>query len=175
MTTNSVLADDFKTALRGVASSVTIFSTRVGGVRYGMVATAVMSVSMAPASLVIAVNKSASINERIADRGYFAVNVLSERDRQLSVDFANAKGEARFHHGIWHDRSIGQGEELPYLVTAQAAIFCQTSHVYSHGTHILYVGEVVEVIKSANVSPLMYCNGQYGAFTDQLDLERIAS
>lgn len=175
MTTNSVLADDFKSALRGVASSVTIFSTRVDGVRYGMVATAVMSVSMAPASLVIAVNKSASINERISDRGYFTVNVLSERDRQLSVDFANAKGEARFEYGVWHDHSIGNGEDLPYLATAQASIFCKTSHVYSHGTHILYVGEVVEVMKSANMSPLVYCKGQYGSFTNQFDLEKIAS
>ena len=168
MIPETALAAEFKAALRGVASSVTIFTTSIRGARHGMVATAVMSVSMDPASLIIAVNKSASIHDPITDRGLFCVNVLSEWDASISNGFAKAKGEDRFAFGAWSQRDAGNDESsLPYLVTAQASIFCRTREVYTtHGTHSLFVGDVIDVIRSEEISPLTYCNGQYGSFTE---------
>lgn len=161
------LADEFKTALRGMASSVTLITTGLGGARYGMVATAVMSVSMEPPSLVIAVNKSASIHDCISERGYFCVNLLSEWDMSLTQGFAAAKGEARFAYGAWLTRTVeGEGGNLPFLSNAQAAIFCATSQSHSHGTHTLFVGNVIKVIRSDDQAPLVYCSGQYGAFEE---------
>ncbi|MES4992593.1 flavin reductase family protein [Phyllobacterium sp. 22229] len=164
---NIDVALEFRTALRGMAASVTIITTADGDGRYGMVATAVMSVALEPPSLVIAVNKSASIHPRISGRGYFCVNVLSEWENTIASGFSVAKGEGRFAYGAWASRPIDASQQgLPHLVTAEAAIFCKVSAVYdSHGTHSLFIGDVVDVERSGAFSPLTYCNGQYGIFS----------
>ncbi|AMS45486.1 flavin reductase family protein [Aminobacter aminovorans] len=162
------VASEFRNALRGMAASVTIITTADGFGRSGMVATAVMSVSMEPPSLVIAVNKSASIHPRISARGSFCVNILSEWEETIASGFASAKGEGRFAYGAWASRTVDASHYgMPHLVTAEAAIFCKTSAVYdAHGTHSLFVGEVIHVERSGAFSPLTYCNGRYGTFND---------
>ena len=162
------LAEAFRTALRGVGSSVTIISTEIARIRYGMVATAVMSLSVEPPSLVAAVNRSTSIHDRLEERGAFAINILSSWDEPVARGFSQTKGEDRFAFGPWSSRvipSVGTGE-LPCLANAQAVIFCRLHEVHRpYGTHSLFMGEVVEVHHTAERSALLYCDGAYGSFT----------
>ncbi len=161
------LAERFRLALRGMGSSVSIVSTEVDAVRYGMVATAAMSVSMMPPSMVIAINKSASIHDRLIDRGAFAINILSEMGHSVARGFSSASGEARFANGPWlshkllsHDR-----KPLPYLANASATIFCSVMQVHAAGSHSLLVGEVHHVLSNDDRAPLLYCDGSYGSFS----------
>ncbi|AMD56782.1 hypothetical protein AWN88_00385 [Agrobacterium tumefaciens] len=157
---------EFRNALRGVASSVTIITTFDGSLRHGMVATAFMSVSMEPPSLIIAVNKSASIHDQITRRGAFVVNILSRRDEEIATGFGQSKGQDRFKFGDWSDWGTDVEHcALPYLTSASAAILCSTNQIYdSHGTHSLFVGDVVDVRISDDRSALAYCHGTYGCF-----------
>ena len=52
------LREIFRKALRGLAATVNIVTTSDGGQRYGMTATAVMSLSLDPPSLVVGDRKS---------------------------------------------------------------------------------------------------------------------
>ncbi len=160
-----LLADDFRHSLRGLAASVTILSTRSGATRYGMVATAVMSLSMEPPSLAIAVNTSASIQKPLLRRGAFVVNVLSEWDERIARGFTSASGEARFAFGAWSAHDLGPDQPgLPYLANAQSAIFCTVAEVHEGGSHSLIVGEVQHVIAATEKAPLLYCDASYGTF-----------
>ena len=118
------LAETFRHSLRGLAASVTIISTRAGATRHGMVATAVMSLSMQPPSLAIGVNTSASIQKPLLRRRAFVVNILSEWDERIARGFTSANGEARFAYGAWSSHDLGGDQPgLPYLANAQAADF----------------------------------------------------
>lgn len=165
-------AEAFRLSLRGLGASVTIIATQCGGVRYGMVATAVMSVSMDPPSLVIAVNSSASIHEPISRRQAFTVNVLGEWDERVARGFAKASGEARFAYGAWSARSIDKSGDhpLPYLANGQASIVCSVRQSVPFGSHTLFIGEVQDVVASGENAPLLYCDGSYGSFSNEPEL-----
>lgn len=161
----STTAELFRLAMRRLGASVTIISTELAHVRYGMVATAAMSLSMDPPSMVVAVNQSASIHKPLLARKAFAVNILSEWDRQMVAGFAKASGEDRFANGPWSTEPVSEGTRpLPFLANALASVFCEVTDVFPSGTHSLFVGKVYDVIRRNDLAPLLYCNGSYGSF-----------
>lgn len=163
-----LIREDFRKALRGIASTVNVISTSDSHDRYGMTATAVMSVSFDPPSLVVAVNKAASIHEPLRARKAFCVNVLAEGHHYVGSDFALKPADAdRFETGIW---TAHEGEEeeltgLPYLHDAQASIFCHLASEFSFGSHTLLIGTVVELRVGQRIAPLLYCDGGFGTFS----------
>ena len=62
----------------------------------------------------------------------------------------------RFRYGEW-----GEFEEIPYLLSAQANVFCDLDAISSYGTHSIMVGKVQNVIVSNTIAPLLYENGHY--------------
>jgi len=161
------LAEAFRFSLRGTASSVTIISTQLDAVRYGMVATAVIPVSMSPPSLVVAINRTASIHDPLEKRGAFAINFLSDINETVVRGFSEARGEDRFLFGRWLSRKIldePESHSLPCLAGAQAVVLCRLSDVHRWGTHSLFIGEVSNVLRTDRLSPLLYCDGGYGSF-----------
>jgi flavin reductase len=161
----AVSADDFKKAMRGFASTVTIVSTEWDGRRYGMVATAVVSVSVAPPLLMVAVQHSASSHDAIRKRGAFCVNVLANDDHHVANSFLGDR-ERRFKEGRWAetDGLVGDTSGLPYLVDAQSVMTCSVDEAVPSKTHTLFMGRVERIESGATVAPLLYCEGAFGAF-----------
>lgn len=147
----------FKSAMRSIAASVTIISTRDGQDRpHGMAASSVISVSMDPPSMLIAVNRSASIHPVIEDTRLFCVNVLSGGQAEIVSLFANsALRDRRFASGEW----IRNADGLPYLASAQNAIFCRVDQCFGYGTHTLFVGKVTDIAQGAMSAPLVWFDG----------------
>jgi len=152
---------DYKRAMRRLAATVTIISTAdMQGRRHGMTATAVSSVSMDPPSLLICVNRSASIHDPLLARERFAVNVLSTDHEALVAAFGGQlKGDERFAVGPWRQHE----GDVPYLEDAQSSMFCDVVNVVSFGTHSIVIGRVTEVKVKDAVHPLVYADGQLGA------------
>ena len=95
------VADDitasFKLAMRRMTSPVCLITTRADDQLYGMTATAVQSVSADPPSLLICINRSASISRPLSLRGRFAVNVLRTAHADLvSIFSGKAENKDRF-------------------------------------------------------------------------------
>ncbi|MEX0729497.1 MAG: flavin reductase family protein [Aquisalimonadaceae bacterium] len=159
----TTIEDSLRISLRGMASSVAIVSTELDGTRYGMVATAVMSVTLEPPSIAVAINRSASIHTPLLERGAFVINLLSKENEDIANGFMASKGESRFAFGPWaaHESSEADLNRLPYLANAQAAISCRLTDSIRKGTHTLVIGEVIDVIQAETFSPLLYCNGTY--------------
>lgn len=145
------IAETFRQSLRATASSVTIISTQLHAVRHGMVATAVTSVSLDPPTLLVAINKNASIHGPLTIRRAFAVNYLSSINEAVVRNFSAAKGEQRFSFGEWREDIDLDGplpEGIPYLPDAQATAFCALVSSYDSGTHTLFVGKVLRVCEA---------------------------
>lgn len=151
-------ARDFRQAMRNFAASVTIVTTEVAGVRFGMTATAVTSVSMAPPAMLACVNQGASFHRRIIEKNAFCVNLLGPSH----IDECRAFGgglspEDRFSAGEWKNGP----HSLPFLSDAEAAIFCSVDRAIDHGTHTIFIGEVEHVLVKDNGSPLIYLDGGF--------------
>jgi flavin reductase len=161
-----VTADALRKTFRGMAATTSIITTEYNSSRFGMVATAVMSLSLEPPVLVIGINRSASIHDPLISRGAFAINVLSMSDYEIARGCSSARGEERFAYGEWlalNTESAGLSD-IPYLNSAQSNVFCRNLSVQSTGTHSLITAEVVHILAKEVIYPLVYCDGTYGKF-----------
>lgn len=152
------IKDQMLQAMRRLASSVTIISSSNGDERHAMAATAVNSLSTEPPSILICVNKTASIHKILDQGADFCVNVLAHEQEELSILCGGkAKGEARFETGNWAEAENG----VPYLTDAQSALLCETDGKYSYGTHTIFIGRIKKIHNSEEISPLIYVDGGY--------------
>ena len=161
---NNNLAVSMKLGMRRLASGVCVLSTRLpGDKRFAMTVSSVTSVSDSPASLLVCINQSVSQQGYLATQGsQFAVNVLSVAHQDVSNLCAGREpNRDRFEVGNWEADDSG----MPVLSDAQAVFVCQTDQVTTYGTHKIIVGAIHKVIlNSAEVDPLLYADGSYGAF-----------
>ena len=152
------LATALRSGLRRLAKAVVVITTRHGGVRYAMAATAVSELSMDPPSLLICVNKSASLDAPLTAGAGFCVNILQGDQRDIANSCAGqVKGEARFGLGRW----AGEGDESPWLEDAQASFACVQDGAMDYGTHRVFIGRVEAVRLHGEVDPLVYVDGRY--------------
>lgn len=154
----SPVALQLREGLRRLAKAVVVITCSHEGQRYAMAATAVSELSMDPPSLLICVNRTASLYAPLAAGADFCVNILHSSHSELSaLCSGKAKGEARFGMGRWN--VVGDG--CPVLEDAQAAFFCRNEQAMEYGTHYVVIGRVEEVLTAGDVSPLVYADGRY--------------
>ncbi len=155
--TAEALRQRFRGAMRRLASGVGVVATANGQRWFGMTATAITSLSMDPPSLVICVNRSASIHDPLTETGLFSVNLLRRDQSEIGHAFAKLPSTERFAVGEWVLSETG----CPCLVGAQAVVLCRQGPIMSFGTHTLIVGEVIETIVDQEVAPLVFVDGNF--------------
>lgn len=153
------LQQDFKSAMRRLAATVCIVSTNGEDGWHGMTATSVTSVSMDPPSVLVCVNTTATLHKVLHAGGRFCINLLRASQEAHAGAFSSSKirGADRFAPHAWK----AGDDDLPYLVDAQANLFCDIDQAVSYGTHTIFIGRVNAVRNGDLVSPLLYADGQY--------------
>jgi len=150
----------FRSAMRQLASGVSIITTRHGTQRRGLTATSVCSLSLEPPSLVACVNRSAEAHDMIAASRCLCVNVLAAHHQILAEIFAardGTKGDSRFLRGNWGTLVTG----APFLTDSLAAFDCEVWHSSELFTHTLFVCRVVTAHGMASDDPLVYFDGGF--------------
>ena len=120
-------------------------------------ATAVSSLSLDPPSLLVCINRSASLHGPLAEAEVFGVNVLGLANRGVADRFANGHGADRFAQGQWE-----QWHGVPVLANAQSSFVCRRADSHVFGTHSIFIGQVEDVVVREDVEPLVYLDGRYG-------------
>lgn len=151
------IATDFRSAMRALASGVSIVSTASGTRRFGMTATAVTSLSAEPPSLLVCINQAASLHDPLLDSRIFCVNILHAWQTALAQTFGSKDAADRFAHGDW----CADTRTTPYLADAQANIFCEVADVHAYGTHSIVIGRIYQIGVRGPVHPLVYQDGRY--------------
>lgn len=156
------IAETLRDGLRSLAKAVAVITCGHEGQRYAMTATAISELSMDPPSMLVCVNKTASLYAPLSRGADFCINILCAEQSEIStLCSGKAKGESRFAVGSWLWSPLGP----PYLENAQANIFCRNvSKSFEHGTHNIFIGEVEQVLRRELANPLVYMDGRYGEF-----------
>jgi flavin reductase len=153
------IANDFRLAMRRLASTVCVVTACGASGRVGITMTSVTSVSMAPPMLLICVNRTSRLSGILQVGEQFCVNLLrSSQQPEASAFAGGTQQEERFSVGSW-DFTTG----APHLTDAQASIFCRVDGSATVGTHEVVIGRVHQVRVSGEVSPLLYSDGRYVA------------
>ncbi len=157
----SPCAANFRTSMRATAASVALLTSRgADGKAYGMAVTSWASLSMDPPSMLVAVNRTASVHAVITSRRQFCLNLMSETHADILERFSRSDmRDKRFSDEDWLDGPF----RLPVLRGALASQACTVQGTYDYGTHTIFVGRVEDVLLSdtvnANVNPLLWLNG----------------
>ena len=159
----------FREAMRRLAASVMIVTSRdMEGQPHGMVASAVIPVSMDPPSMLVAVNRDASLHPVLLRSRRFCVNVLADHQHRLLEPFSQtALRSQRFRSEDWRNAWSSDPEQLPWLPEAPAVIECAVDLATEYGTHTLFIGRVLLVhcstITTSAIAPLVWLAGQRAA------------
>ena len=73
------------------ATGVTVIATRMNGSVHGMTANSVTSVSLEPLLMQVTINRRSSMCNIIQQAGEFTINILNERQQDLSRYFGGAE------------------------------------------------------------------------------------
>jgi flavin reductase (DIM6/NTAB) family NADH-FMN oxidoreductase RutF len=148
-----VSAADYIAAVAQHVSSVCVITTICDGERFGLTATAVASVSAAPARLLVCINKSGVSHDKILRSGRFCVNVLTESQDRIAMAFAGMTGGGdKFAVGEWTQMKTG----APALADAAAAFDCRLVSISDQSTHSVMFGDVLDTRHLAGEDTLLY-------------------
>jgi flavin reductase (DIM6/NTAB) family NADH-FMN oxidoreductase RutF len=161
-TTAQDLGLQFRAAMRQLASTVTVITARHADEHHGMAATAVTSVSMDPPSLLVCVNRGATMHAALGQSALFCINLLGVQHGPLCDAFGGKLvGSARFGVGDWASDEDG----VRYLTDAPANIFCRLEQQHNYGSHTIFIGRVERVRVIEEGQPLLYRAGGIGSFS----------
>jgi flavin reductase (DIM6/NTAB) family NADH-FMN oxidoreductase RutF len=156
------IRDTFRASMRMVASSVSLVTARdLAGNWHGMAVTSAGSLSMDPPSMLVAVNRTASIHPVIHLTSAFSLNLMAEHQLDLLDRFSRSDlRDQRFSVDDWTAGPAGQ----PVLRGALSTHVCEVSASHDFGTHTVFFGEVRAVIlrepSEKPTNPLLWMNGQ---------------
>jgi flavin reductase (DIM6/NTAB) family NADH-FMN oxidoreductase RutF len=146
----------FRHALGAFPTGVTIVTTTdTVGNPIGFTANSFSSVSVEPKIILICIDK-ASINlEAFTESSHFAVNILSEKQQEISTTFASPV-EDRFSNVNWKTKATGS----PIINGAVAWFDCAKDKCVDAGDHYILLGKVLE-FDSTIITPLVFLRGNY--------------
>ena len=149
---------EFRQCLAKFATGVTIVTCADDDGRpYGITANSFSSVSLEPRLLLWNVAKVSNSLQAFLDAEYFAINILSKDQQQLSAHFAKSD------HTLFDTVEILRSDEnVPLIPGALACFECRTFDIHDCGDHYIIIGEVVR-FEAQEAEPLLFFNGKYAA------------
>ncbi len=149
---------DFRNAMARLGAAVNVITTDGPAGRAGFTASAVCSVTDEPPSLLVCLNRSASVYETFKANGVLCVNVLGAGHQTISSLFGGKTPMAeRFAAAHW---TLGPSGS-PILQEASVSFDCRLSQITEVGTHDVLVCEVMAISTSEQAQSLIYFNRQY--------------
>jgi flavin reductase len=150
----------FREGMSHFGTAVNVVTTDGPGGKAGFTATAVCSVSDAPPTLLVCLNRKSASGPILQNNQVFCVNTLSGDCEPVADVFAGRTGavkDARFVTGTWSTLKTG----APVLDAAVAAFDCQVVEIRTMGSHNVIFGAVVDVRLNAANPALIYHNRVY--------------
>jgi flavin reductase len=152
----SVLTADpkaFREAMSRLGAAVHVITTAGPGGKTGATATAVCSVSDAPPTVLMCLNRRSQTNPVVTENGVFCVNTLGDAHAEIADIFAGRtglQGADRFSTGDWMVLTTGS----PVLASAVIAFDCRIVEVRAVASHNVFFG-AVETVRLGPVGPAL--------------------
>ena len=156
---------DFRSALGSFATGITVVTTCGEDHAYGMTANAFSSVSLDPPLVLVCAKSGAEGSEHIERNACFAVNILGEDQEPLSRYFSSKdrpRGRDAFRDVAHRTAVTGS----PILDGVASYLDCRLHETHSAGDHEIFIGEVLALEVSDDVSPILFHGGGYRFLRD---------
>lgn len=149
---------EFRSAMAGMATSVSVVTAQRGSERIGRTVTSMLSLSMNPPTLLVSIDIMSRLADLIAKTGGFSLALLADDQADVADAFAGrVEPEERFNSGRWSRWPSGH----PMLLGAVTVVDCDVIGAMETGTHVLFAGAVIEAETTSSRSPLLWQRHDY--------------
>ena len=152
-------ADDLRALLRNVPAPVSVVAVDVDGERLGLTVVSLLSLSLEPPLLGVAISRQAALHELLRQAESFGVSLLAGDQERLAGHFARGVPPI----GLWEGVAVRDGEGPPLLEGALGWITCERAGEHPTGDHTLFVGQVTNVEQGPGRDALVYLRQGYVA------------
>lgn len=148
----------FRSAMARLGAAVNIITTDGPAGRAGFTASAVCSVTDEPPTLLVCLNRNASVYPAFQRNGVLCVNTLAAGHQAMSNLFGGKTPMAsRFEAGQWARARSG----APVLLDAAVSFDCRVTGATSVGTHDVIFCEVLAIAVGRATHGLIYFDRAY--------------
>jgi flavin reductase (DIM6/NTAB) family NADH-FMN oxidoreductase RutF len=143
----------FREAMSRLGAAVHVVTTSGPAGKTGSTATAVVSVSDAPPTVLFCLNRRSQSNPIVQANGVFCVNTLAAGQAEIADVFAGrtgVSGAERFATGEWMTLATGS----PALASAVIVFDCRVVEVKSVASHNVFFG-AVEAVRMGPPGPAL--------------------
>lgn len=164
-TESAVTRQAYRNAMASLGSAVNIITTDGPGGRAGFTASAVCSVTDTPPTLLVCLNRSASVYPVFTQNQVLCVNTLNDSHASLSNLFGGKTPMVeRFQAAEWEYLETGS----PILIDSLVSFDCKITHSTSVGTHDILFCEVVALKSNDHCHGLVYFDRSYHPLIRQI-------
>ena len=149
---------EFRGTLGRYATGVTIVTTLDGKTDHGMTVNAFASVSLDPPLVLLCCDKKAESYEFLKQSKVFAVNILSDGQKQISVNFSKHELKPIRFQNLKIRREV---TGAAVIQDATAFIDCRVVAIHNAGDHEIFVGQVEKLGYKEGFDPLLFYAGKY--------------
>ena len=161
----AVEKQEYRDAMARLGSAVNIITTDGPGGRAGFTASAVCSVTDTPPTLLVCLNRSASVHAAFTQNQVLCVNTLADCHESLSNLFGGKTPmEQRFDAAEWARLATGS----PILTDALVSFDCKVTQITSVGTHDILFCEAVALRRNDDSHGLVYFDRRYHPLMRQI-------
>ncbi|WP_313606627.1 flavin reductase [Rhizobium sp.] len=148
----------FRNGMSRLGTSVSVVTTKSGGMRYGFTASTICSVSDTPPTLLVCINRASSYFHAFENARNFCVNTLMPGHEEISDVFGGRTPSAdRFALGEWREGLAG----VPVLANASVSFECEFTNAIDEATHRIILGRVIDIRENEDQATLLYCMRRY--------------
>lgn len=156
----AVAAPIFRDAMSRLGAAVHVVTTAGPGGKTGFTATAVCSVSDAPPTLLVCLNRRSQAGPVLSENRVFCVSTLSADCEPVADVFAGRTGAymaERFTVGEWLTLKTG----APVLASAVVAFDCRVMEIKAVASHNVIFGVVEDIRLGPSRPALVYHDRAY--------------
>jgi len=150
----------FREAMSRLGAAVHVITTAGRAGMAGITASAVCSVTDAPPTVLVCLNRASRMNAVFKANGVFCVNTLHADQEELADMFAGRSGVGmaeRFTREPWDTLATG----APAFGSALISADCRITDISEVGSHSVLFGEVLSLRLGEPRPALIYLNRSY--------------
>jgi flavin reductase len=154
-----VVGEDLRAVMRRFPTGVAVVTVDAGGRQVGLTVATLVTLSLEPPLVGVAVSQQAALHELLRESDAFAVSLLGADQDALAQHFARGVPPI----AMWAGVDVEPGEGPPLLSGAAGWVRCRVAGETPTGSHTFFVGSVESAEPGPATAPLVRHEGAYGS------------
>jgi flavin reductase len=138
-------------------AGVAVVTVELRGQRAGLTVASLVSLSLEPPLVGVAIRRDAALHELLKDAGAFAASLLAAGQEHLAQHFARGVPPI----ALWENVPLRNDAGPPELEGAIGWLAARVTAAHQTGDHTFFVGEVDRVEAGPAASPLVFHGQSY--------------